>query len=270
MGKVLRIVYRAIVTHMCENPDGYVFLIGGRLQSMYKVLNFIRSSMVPLTMPLAMIAAIPILLFTRSKRRAINFSTALWADMSCRLIGLSVQVTGEEHLQIPRPAVFILNHQSNADGFLVARLIRRDIAYLGKAELTRWRIRSRLMQFAGLILVDRDNPAAAGNAMQALINAIRKEGLSAAIFPEGKRSHSTTLQPFKKGAFLIALRARVPIIPVVIHNSIDAQPQGETLYLPATIKIDVLPSIDTSKWKIKTLDQHMADVFGQFQAVLGQ
>jgi len=90
-----------------DNPDGYVFLIGGRLQSIYKVLNFIRSSMVPLTMPLAMIAAIPIPLFTRSKRRAINFSTALWADMSCRLIGLSVQVTGEEHLQIPRPAVSI-------------------------------------------------------------------------------------------------------------------------------------------------------------------
>jgi putative phosphoserine phosphatase/1-acylglycerol-3-phosphate O-acyltransferase len=237
---------------------------------MYKGLNFIRSSMVPLTMPLAMIAALPILLLTGSRRKAINFATALWADMTCKLIGLKVQVTGEEHLQAPRPAVFILNHQSNADGFLVAKLIRRDIAYLGKAELTKWRIRSRLMQFAGLILVDRDNPAAAGNAMQALTNAVRKGGLSAAIFPEGRRSHSTALLQFKKGAFLIALRARVPIIPIVIHNSIDAQPRGETLFLPATVKIDVLPPVDTSKWKIKALDQHMADVVGQFQEVLGQ
>jgi putative phosphoserine phosphatase/1-acylglycerol-3-phosphate O-acyltransferase len=101
-------------------------------------------------------------------------------------------------------------------------------------------------------------------------DAVRKDGLSAAIFPEGKRSHSTTLRPFKKGAFLIALRARVPIIPIVIHNSIDAQPKGETLFLPATVKIDVLPPIDTSKWKIRALDQHMADVFDQFQEVLGQ
>jgi len=233
-------------------------------------LNFIRSSMVPLTMPLAMIAALPILLITGSRRKAINFSTALWADMTCKLIGLKVRVTGEQHLQAPRPAVFILNHQSNADGFLVAKLIRRDIAYLGKAELTRWRIRSRLMQFAGLILVDRDNPAAAGNAMQALTNAVRKDGLSAAIFPEGRRSHSTRLLKFKKGAFLIALRARVPIIPIVIHNSIDAQPRGETLFLPASVKIDVLPPVDTSKWKIKALDQHMADVVGQFEEVLGR
>jgi len=237
---------------------------------MHGKLKFIRSSLVPLTMPIAVIAAIPILLFTGSRRKAINFSTALWADMTCALIGLKVQITGEEHLQHPRPAMFILNHQSNADGFLVAKLIRRDIAYLGKVELKSQPIRSRLMQFGGLILVDRNNPAAASNSMQALINAIRKDGRSAAIFPEGRRSHSTTLRPFKNGAFLIALRARVPIVPIVIHNSIDAQPRGETVYHPATVKIEVLPPVDTSKWKVRTLDQHMSDLVDQFRDILGQ
>jgi putative phosphoserine phosphatase/1-acylglycerol-3-phosphate O-acyltransferase len=237
---------------------------------MYSGLNFIRSSLVPLTMPLVMIAAIPILLFTGSRRKAINYCTGLWADLTSALIRMKVQVNGAEHLQHPRPAVFILNHQSNADGFLVAKLIRRDIAYLGKAELTKQPIRSRIMQFGGLILVDRNNPAAASNAMQALINAIRKEGLSAAIFPEGRRSHSTTLRQFKKGAFLIALRAKVPIVPIVIHNSIDAQPRGESIYHPATVKVDVLPPIDTSTWKVGALDQHMADVRGLFLDALGQ
>ena len=221
-------------------------------------------------MPLAVIAGIPVLVFTRSRRKTINFCTALWADMSCKLIGLKVDLSGEEHLFSTRPVVFILNHQSNADGFLVAKLIRRDIAYLGKSELSRQPIRSRLMQWGGLVMVDRNNSAKAGNAMQALIAAIRQEGLSAAIFPEGRRSHSTTLGEFKKGAFLIALRAGTPLVPIVIHNSILAQPKGDKFYTPATVKVDVLPPIDCSKWRVKTLDGHMAEVRGAYLQVLGQ
>ena len=129
-----------------------------------------------------------------------------------------------------------------------------------------------MVGFCGMqdTILDRNNPAAASNATRALINAVRKDGRSAAIFPEGRRSHSTTLRQFKKGAFLIALRARVPIVPIVIHNSIDAQPRGESIYHPATVKVDVLPPVDTSTWKVGALDQHMADVRGMFLDVLGQ
>ncbi len=235
-----------------------------------KVMRLICSTLLPLTMPLAVLAGLPVLLLTCSRRKAINFCTALWADMSCKLIGLSVDITGEEHLTSPRPAVFILNHQSNADGFLVAKLIRRDIAIMGKTELSRQRIRGRLMQWGGLVLVDRQNAASAGSAMQAMVNAIRGDGRSAAIFPEGKRSHSTTLGQFNKGAFLTALRAGVPIIPIVIHNSIDAQPKGETDYHPALVKVDVLPPIDTREWRVKTLADHMAELRGRYLQILGQ
>lgn len=234
------------------------------------MLRVIRSMLVPLTMPVAVIAGLPVLLVTRSRRKAINFCTGLWADMSSALIGLKVHVSGQEHLDSPRPAVFVLNHQSNADGFLVAKLIRRDIAFLGKAELSRQPVRSRLMRLGGLVMVDRQDSARAGNAMQAMVGAIRKDGLSAAIFPEGRRSHSTTLRPFKKGAFLIALRARVPIVPIVIHNSIDAQPRGESLYRPATIRVEVLPPVDVSTWRVKSLDEHVAAVRALYLDVLGQ
>ena len=233
-------------------------------------MRYLRSALVPVTMPLAVIIGIPVLLFSGSRRKAINFCTGLWADMASALIGLKVDVSGGEYLRTPRPAVFILNHQSNADGFLVAKLIRRDIAYLGKAELSRQPIRSRLMQLGGLVLVDRKNTSAANRATQALIDAIRGDGRSVAIFPEGTRSHSTTLRPFKKGAFLIALRAGVPMVPIVLHNSIDAQAKGETAYRPATVRVEVLPPVDTSQWKVKTISQHMAEVRALFLEVLGQ
>ena len=181
-----------------------------------------------------------------------------------------MEVTGEEYLRSPRPVVFILNHQSNADGHLVAKLIRSDIAYLGKTELSKQRILGRLMQWGGLILVDRSDPSKAGNAASAMIEAIRTRQLSAAIFPEGRRTHSTELGRFKKGAFLIAMRARVPLVPIVIHNSVDAQPRGQGYFSPAIVRVDVLPPIDTSAWSIKTLDQHMEDVINQYRQVLGQ
>lgn len=234
------------------------------------LIHKIRSSLIPLTMPLAVLAGLPVLLLTGSRRRAINFSTGLWADLSCALVGIRVEIRGGEHLLSPRPALFILNHQSNADGHLVAKLIRRDIAYLGKAELSKQRIRSRLMQWGGMILVDRDNTSRASNATSAMIDAIRSKGLSAAIFPEGRRSHSTQLGGFKKGAFLIAKRARVPLIPIVIHNSIDAQPRGQRFFNPADIRVEVLPPIDTGSWSAKVLDQHIEEVVTLYREVLGQ
>jgi putative phosphoserine phosphatase/1-acylglycerol-3-phosphate O-acyltransferase len=233
------------------------------------MMRSLRSALVPMTMPLAGLVGLLVGLLTLSRRRAINISTALWADMSCALIGLKVELSGAEHLAQPRPAVFILNHQSNADGFLVAKLIRRDIAFLGKAELARQPIRGRLMQWGGLILVDRSDSSAASRATQALASAIREDRKSAAIFPEGTRSHSRMPAAFQNGAFLIALRARVPIVPIVIHNSIDAQARGDTAFTPTTVKITVLPPLESSQWKVRNLDQHVTEVRAMYLETLG-
>jgi len=235
-----------------------------------KNLHNLRTALVSLTLPLAVVASIPVLVFTWSMRRSVNFCTGFWADVTCALIGLKVSVTGKENLSSPRPAVFILNHQSNADGYLVAKLIRRDLAIMGKKEISEQVIMSRVMQLCGLILVDRQDAADAGNAMRALIDAIRTDRRSIAIFPEGTRSHSTALGQFKRGAFLIALRTRVPIVPIVIHNSIDVQRRGETVYRPAAVRVDVLAPIDTGTWRIKTLDSHIAEVRARYLQVLGQ
>jgi putative phosphoserine phosphatase/1-acylglycerol-3-phosphate O-acyltransferase len=235
-----------------------------------KTIGPVRTALLSVTLPLAAVASIPVLLFSFSGRKTANFLTGFWADLNCALIGLKVSLTGEEYLASPRPAVFVLNHQSNADGFLVAKLIRRDIAILGKREIPRNFITGPLMRWGGLVTVDRQDAADASSTMRALTDAIRKDGRSTAIFPEGTRSQSIALGEFKKGAFLIALRARVPIIPIEIHNSFDAQPRGETRYRPATVRVEVLAPIDTGSWKIKDLDSHVAAIHDIFLQVLGQ
>jgi putative phosphoserine phosphatase/1-acylglycerol-3-phosphate O-acyltransferase len=106
--------------------------------------------------------------------------------------------------------------------------------------------------------------------MEPLVDAIKVDGKSICIAPEGTRTLSPKVGPFKKGAFHLALQARVPIVPIVIHNAGDVAPKNEFVMRPATVKVDVLPPVDTSDWKRSTLNKHVADVRNMFLAALGQ
>jgi putative phosphoserine phosphatase/1-acylglycerol-3-phosphate O-acyltransferase len=88
--------------------------------------------------------------------------------------------------------------------------------------------------------------------------------------PEGTRTLTAALGPFKKGAFHLAIQAGVPIVPVVIHNSGDVQPKTEFAMRPATVHVDVLPPVDTSRWRAATVDRHVRAVRNMFLRCLGQ
>ena len=87
-----------------------------------------------------------------------------------------------------------------------------------------------------------------------------KNGVSVAIAPEGTRSGSKALGPFKKGAFHLALQAGVPIIPIVIKNAYMAMPKGTSMFKPTHIEVVVLDPVDTSLWKLKNINTHIEDV----------
>jgi len=90
------------------------------------------------------------------------------------------------------------------------------------------------------------------------------------IAPEGTRSHTNRLKPFKKGAFHIALQTRVPIVPVVIRNATELWPRGSNFVRPGTVDVEVLPPVSTKNWKESTLQQHVNDVRKMFLKSLGQ
>ncbi len=215
-------------------------------------------------------AALPILALTGSMTEARNFATGLWADYTSALAGLKVDVENEKHLWSHRPAVFIFNHQSNADAIIMAKLLRRDIAGVGKKEIADNPIMGAIFRAAGTVLIDRKNKDKAIEAMQPLVDAMKVDNKSVVIAPEGTRSASTKLGPFKKGAFHLALQAGVPIVPVVIHNTHDFWPKGHTIIHPTTVNVTVLPPIDTSGWNAETLDDHIDDVRTEYLRALGQ
>jgi putative phosphoserine phosphatase/1-acylglycerol-3-phosphate O-acyltransferase len=232
--------------------------------------DLVRSLLMPVNLVGSFVAGFPIWLLTGSKRDALNFSISLFADTASALIGLNLKIVGEQHLWSHRPAVFIFNHQSNVDLVIVARLLRRDITGVGKREIRDLPIVGRVFEAAGVVLIDRRNTEKAIEAMMPLVDAMRVEGKSVCLSPEGTRSITDKLAPFKKGAFHLAMQAGVPIVPIVIHNSNDVQPKGDLLFHPGTVNVEVLPPIDTSGWSAETIDKHVSDVRSMYLEALHQ
>jgi len=233
--------------------------------------QFIRSVAATGSLVSSFVAGLPIYALTGSRRESQNFSFALFADTASALIGMDLNVTGEKHLWSHRPAVFIFNHQSKADVIIVAKLLRKDIAGVGKQDIKKETpILGKVLEYGGTIFIDRANAKNAIEAMTPLVEAMKNEGKSVVMAPEGTRTISPRLAPFKKGAFHLAMQAGVPIVPIVIRNAGDVAPKGDFVFRSATVDVQVLPPVDTSDWSVASIDEHVREVRNMFARALGQ
>ena len=215
------------------------------------------------------LGGLPTWLVTGSRRQAANVTISTWGDLAAAFAGIDLDIEGEEHLWSQRPAIFIFNHQSGADAIIAAKLIRRDMTAIAKKETLRNPVLGAFLKAAGVVFIDRFNREEAIKALRPAVEALHS-GMSIAIAPEGTRSVTNKLGPFKKGAFHMALQARVPIVPIVIKNAVDAMPKSALLIRPATVDIRILPPIPTDEWQAETIDEHIEEVRGLFLDALGQ
>jgi len=234
------------------------------------VFDYAKTFATQMSMITSFAAGLPIYALTGSMNKTRNFSTSLFADTACALTGIELDVTGEHNAWANRPCVFVFNHQSQADVVILPTLLRRDMASVGKKEIGDVPILGKLMQLGGTVLIDRENSKSALEAMRPLVDVLTKEGRSVCIAPEGTRSTSTNLGRFKKGAFHLAMQAGVPIVPIVIHNAIDVAPRGQYVFRPATVKVTVLPAVDTSDWHATKMDKYVEMVRDLFLIELDQ
>lgn len=234
------------------------------------VMDYTRTIYATSSLVGSFMAGLPIWALTGSQREAMNFSMGLFGDFAAAMVGIDLDVYGEKNLWSARPCVFIFNHQSKADVVIMTKLIRKDMGGIGKKEIRDIPVLGKVMEMAGTVFVDRKNTADAIKAMEPLVEAIRKDRRSICIAPEGTRTLSPKVGPFKKGAFHLAMQAGVPIVPIVIHNAGDVAPKNEFVMRPAKVRVDVLPPVDTSGWSAKTMNEHIAEVRGMFLKVLGQ
>jgi putative phosphoserine phosphatase/1-acylglycerol-3-phosphate O-acyltransferase len=170
-----------------------------------------------------------------------NQMTRLLGDVGSAFAGLEFEVEGGENLRGRRPAIFVFNHQSLLDSLVLAHLLREDVVALCKSEMARHPVIGPLLRQVDTIFVDRGQ----ADQREVLKRAtdVLASGRSLVIAPEGTRSTVGEVQPFKHGAFLLAKRAGVPIVPIVLHNVKDALPKGGLMIRPATVRITVLDPV---------------------------
>ena len=202
------------------------------------------------------------------KRLGNDLACSFAFDAFLGIAGVTVNVVGARNLWAARPAVFVMNHQSGLDAMVVGALLRRGFSGMGKKEGRYMPATFLLGRALDAVFVDRSNPAAARESQAELVGRLR-DGLSVFVAPEGTRSPTPVLGPFRTGAFHVAIDAGVPVVPIVLRNAYDLMPGAAKTIRPGTVDVAVLDPISTTGWAKKTVRAHAADVRQRFLDSLG-
>jgi 1-acyl-sn-glycerol-3-phosphate acyltransferase len=190
--------------------------------------------LVPLTLGCSIIAIIGSLFDTTGA--FAHGCARFWSRTSLAMAGVKLTVSGLNWVPIEGPVIYMGNHQSNFDILALTSAIPRRFSWLAKEELFRVPFFGEAMRRAGYIPLDRSDGRQALKSIDEAARRIR-EGVSVVVFPEGTRTYDGTLLPFKKGGFILASRAAVPVVPFTINGSMAINPRNRFELYPGAISI---------------------------------
>lgn len=139
------------------------------------------------------------------------------------LLGFSVELRGLQHLKLvqDRAKIFVSNHQHTLDLFTCPWAFQPNTVTVGKKSLKWIPVFGLFYWFSGNIMIDRANRSRAAGTIEQAARRIKERQINVWLFPEGTRSYGRGLLPFKSGAFRMAKRAAVPIVPVCISDTVN-------------------------------------------------
>jgi len=159
-----------------------------------------------------------------------------------RLARIRVQATGRENIP-GRPCIFMANHVSNLDPPILFPLLPFRTAFFLKRSLMKIPILGLGMRLADFIPVDRDGRSESARQSVELANQVLASGVNISTFPEGTRSRSGRLLPFKKGPFFLAMESGAPVIPISIWGSEHMMTKGSLRIKPGTAHLTFHPPV---------------------------
>jgi 1-acyl-sn-glycerol-3-phosphate acyltransferase len=190
-----------------------------------------------------------------------------WAGLILKLCGWRVVVEDRAQLDKNTPYLFVANHQCALDILVLAYALPYPFGFVAKAELERVPVLGWAMRHSASLFIDRNDPRRSLESLQLAGRRIR-EGHSVLMFPEGTRGYRPELREFKKGAFLLAIEAGVPIVPVVIRDSYRYLDERRKVSRPGTIHLVVGAPIPCYGLRRRDLPGLMTQLHDHMQALL--
>ncbi len=202
------------------------------------------------------IVGIPVLSYCRimGNPRLALYLTKVLDQMVLFLGGIRLKVRGLEKLDHNRGYVYVGNHRSHVDGAAVFRTVPGDVRFLIKKEAFRIPLVSFALSTMGMIEVDRSNPEASSRSIDRAVSEIRS-GHSVILFPEGTRSRQSNMLPFKKGAFVLAIKSQAPVVPFTLIGAEQALPPDTILLYGGEVELIFHDPIETTGLSLENREQ---------------
>lgn len=172
--------------------------------------------------------------------------TTKWAENRIKDSGAEIVVHNPERIPNDTNVLFVSNHQSNFDILIIMSKIKKDTGFVAKIELGKIPLLRAWMKNIHCVFMDRDNLK---QSMQTILEGISllKKGKSLVIFPEGTRSKGDKMGDFKAGSFKLALKSKVPIVPISLNGSYKIMEGNNNIIKPAHVDVYVHEPIYTDK-----------------------
>jgi 1-acyl-sn-glycerol-3-phosphate acyltransferase len=186
-------------------------------------------------------------------KTALYVPGQIGVGLALGLAGIRYKVRGREHIPANRAVVFCSNHESNVDPPVLFLTLHRRLHVLFKAELKKLPLVGPVMVAGGFVPVERDRREASMASIERASSSIR-DGNSFLIFPEGTRSKTAELLPFKKGGFIMAIKAQAPIVPVAVSGGREAMKRGSWFVRPVMVDVRIGEPVETTGYTLDDRD----------------
>ncbi len=203
---------------------------------------------------LSLLAVFELAVLKWDRERVMRAWIPTWWRIMSRTLGWEMEVDGDERFETCRPAVVTVNHQSNLDIVLWARFFPGGTVIIGKKQIRKIPIFGYIYQGTKNILIDRENAERARQSLAEAARRINAERLNVWMAPEGHRNLGAEMLRFKKGAFHLAIAAKVPILPVVVGPVWTVFDGHRAMLRPGHLRTRVLDPIPTDSLTERDVD----------------
>jgi 1-acyl-sn-glycerol-3-phosphate acyltransferase len=209
-------------------------------------------------------------LWRRNMHKACDNAARRWAKAILWAAGVRVILDGVENLLTDGPQIVVSNHQSWFDVFVLAAHLPVRYRFVAKQELGSIPVFGRSWKSCGHVSVDRGNREAAVEALDQAWREVREDRLTMILFAEGTRSLDGRLQPFKKGAFVLAVQGQVPIVPVAVVGSREIMAKGATRVRSGLVTVRIGTPIPTEGSTIRDRNRLLQESWDAVFALKGE